>query len=69
MGFAGNLGDWYGRLCVDRLIKEWPQRRQRIPVEFRIYGKTAPESGNPDARCNGAYNGHHPFDELKYAMP
>jgi hypothetical protein len=67
VAFAGNLGEWYGKMLEALVCRA---REQNLPVEFRIFGSNASWSPEFDAwaRANNVYRGHLPFARLAGEM-
>ncbi|MEX0330163.1 MAG: glycosyltransferase [Puniceicoccaceae bacterium] len=61
--FGGSLGEWYGKMVEDVVVK---CREHHPQVEFRIFGSMASWSSDFDnwAKDNGVYGGQVSFDRL-----
>jgi glycosyltransferase involved in cell wall biosynthesis len=66
VGFAGNLGHWYGKMLEELVTVSLDSQS----IEFRIFGSNPSWSAAFDniVRANGVYRGQVPFDELRREM-
>ncbi len=63
IAFAGNLGNWYGKM-LEQLITA--SLNAKAPIEFRIFGSNASWSADFDklAKAKGIFLGHRAFDDF-----
>ena len=64
VAFAGNMGEWYGRM-LERLASK--SRREKAAIDFRFFGSNASWSREFDAEMkrDGKFRGQIPFKELQ----
>jgi len=67
VAFAGNLGNWYGRMLEELVVCAW---RQASPIEFRFFGSNPSWSSEFDreVRARGIYRGQVSFSQLQTEM-
>jgi len=65
--FAGNLGNWYGKMLEQLVTKSLAVD---APIEFRIFGGNTSWSKAFEqmATAKGIFRGHLPFDQLRQEM-
>ena len=67
VAFAGNLGDWYGRMLESVVTQSW-QRNDNI--SFKLFGSNASWSKDFDSAVKekGLFHGQVPFESLRAQM-
>jgi hypothetical protein len=65
--FAGNLGNWYGKM-LEQVVTAAIQSQS--PIEFKIFGSNPSWSAEFDklVKDRGIFQGHRPFDQLRVEM-
>lgn len=67
VAFAGNLGNWYGKM-LEQLVSA--SLAARPEIEFKIFGSNPSWSADFDkmVKARGIFQGHKPFDQLRREM-
>lgn len=67
VAFAGNLGDWYGRMLESLITAAWQSNRQ---IQFKLFGSNASwsQSFDEEVKAKGIFQGQVPFERLREEM-